>query len=112
MLLKIVIEKQYCFSLFFKSQVLLVNLVDDKYKTFIKTGDDKLKETMMMSLKWTDSLEIAIALDEKYPNIEPQVVNFVDLRQMILQLEQFDDNPNHCGEKVLEAIQMAWIDEK
>lgn len=65
-----------------------------------------------MSLKWVDSLEIAIALDEKYPDIQPEVISFVDLRQMVLALGQFDDAPNHCGEKILEAIQMAWIDEK
>jgi len=65
-----------------------------------------------MSLKWTDSLEIAIALDEKYPDIDPKTISFFDLRQLILDLEGFDGDPQHCGEKILEAIQMAWIDEK
>jgi FeS assembly protein IscX len=65
-----------------------------------------------MDLKWTDSLEIAIALDEKYPDVDPQQVNFVDLRQWVLDLDEFDDDPAHSGEKILEAIQMAWIEER
>ncbi len=65
-----------------------------------------------MSLKWTDSLDIAIELDEKYPHVDPLHVNFVDLREWVLGLDQFDDDPEHSGEKVLEAIQMAWIEER
>jgi FeS assembly protein IscX len=65
-----------------------------------------------MSLKWTDSLDIAIELDEKYPDIDPQYVNFVDLHKWVLELDDFDDAPEHSGEKILEAIQMAWIEEK
>ena len=65
-----------------------------------------------MSLKWTDSLDIAIELDEKFPDTDPLHVNFVDLRGWVLELEEFDDNPDHCGEKILEAIQMAWIEER
>ncbi|MGB5397236.1 MAG: Fe-S cluster assembly protein IscX [Gammaproteobacteria bacterium] len=65
-----------------------------------------------MSLKWTDSLEIAIQLDEQYPDIDPQYVNFVDLRKWVMGLDEFDDDPEHSGEKILEAIQMAWIEEK
>lgn len=65
-----------------------------------------------MSLKWTDSLDIAIELEEKYPEVDPQYVNFVDLRKWVLSLEEFDDAPEHSGEKILEAIQMAWIEEK
>ena len=64
-----------------------------------------------MELKWTDSLGIAIELVEKYPDIDPTQINFVDLRNWVLELEDFDDDPNHCGEKILEAIQMAWIEE-
>ena len=65
-----------------------------------------------MSLKWTDSLDIAIELDEQYPDVDPAHVNFVDLREWVLGLKDFDDDPAHCGEKILEAIQMAWIEER
>ena len=65
-----------------------------------------------MILKWVDSLEIAIALDEKHPDVDPRYVNFVDLRQWVLDLEDFDDAPDHSGERILEAIQLAWIEEK
>ena len=65
-----------------------------------------------MGLKWTDSLDIAIALDETYPQVDPTAVNFVDLRNWVLALEDFDDDPQHSGEKILEAIQMAWIEER
>jgi len=65
-----------------------------------------------MILKWVDSLEIAIELDEAHPDVDPKSVNFVDLRQWVLDLEDFDDDPNHSGERILEAIQLAWIEEK
>ena len=65
-----------------------------------------------MSLKWTDVREIAIALDEAYPDVDPQFVNFVDLRSWILALPGFADDPAHSGEKILEAVQMTWIEEK
>ena len=65
-----------------------------------------------MSLKWTDSLEIAIALDETHPDMDPKSIRFTDLMEWVLDLEEFDDDPAHCGEKILEAIQMAWIEEK
>ncbi len=64
-----------------------------------------------MSLKWTDVLDIAIALSEQHPDVDPMKVRFTDLRQWVLDLENFDDDPNRSGEKVLEAIQMAWMDE-
>jgi len=62
-------------------------------------------------MKWTDSLEIAIALAEKHPDVDPKTVRFTDLRQWVLELPGFSDDPKHSGEKILEAIQMAWIDE-
>ena len=62
-------------------------------------------------MKWTDSREIALALIEKYPGIDPNRVNFVDLYKWVLELEGFGDDPKRCGEKILEAIQMAWIEE-
>jgi FeS assembly protein IscX len=65
-----------------------------------------------MGLKWTDSLEIAIALDESHPEVDPLSVNFVDLRDWVLALEEFEDDPEHSGEKILEAIQAAWIEER
>lgn len=65
-----------------------------------------------MGLKWTDSLEIAIALDEAHPDVDPLQVNFVDLRKWIMDLEEFDDDPEHSGERILEAVQMAWIEER
>jgi FeS assembly protein IscX len=64
-----------------------------------------------MSLKWTDVLDIAIELAERHPEVDPRFVNFVDLRNWILQLPDFSDDPGRSGEKVLEAIQQAWIDE-
>ncbi|CAB5496858.1 Protein IscX, believed to be involved in assembly of Fe-S clusters [uncultured Gammaproteobacteria bacterium] len=61
---------------------------------------------------WTDSLDIAIALDEAHSEIDPTIINFVDLRQMVINLEEFDDDKDKSGEKILEAIQMHWIEEK
>lgn len=65
-----------------------------------------------MSLKWTDTLEIAIALDEKHEDVDPQYVRFTDLHTWVCELEEFDDDPDRSGEKILEAIQMAWIEER
>jgi len=65
-----------------------------------------------MSLKWTDVLDIAIELDETYPDADPATVNFVDLRNWVMALPDFDDDPERTGEKILEAIQMAWIEER
>ena len=64
-----------------------------------------------MSLQWIDSLDIAIELSEKFPEIDPRTIRFTDLREWIIDLDEFDDDPNHCSEKILEAIQMCWIDE-
>lgn len=65
-----------------------------------------------MGLKWTDTLEIAIQLDEAHPDVDPLTVNFVDLMNWAAQLPEFDDSREHCGEKILEAIQLAWIEER
>ena len=62
-------------------------------------------------MKWTDSLEIAIALSEAHPAVDPLTVRFTDLFKWVQDLDDFDDDPERCGEKILEAIQMAWIDE-
>ena len=63
-------------------------------------------------MKWTDSLEIAIALEETHPQIDPKSVNFVDLHQFVSKLHGFEEGSSRCGERVLEAIQMHWIEEK
>jgi len=65
-----------------------------------------------MTLKWTDTLDIAIELEAMYPDADPLTINFVDLRKRVLELDDFDDDPEHCGERILEAIQMAWIEER
>jgi len=65
-----------------------------------------------MSLKWTDSLDVAIELDETHPDVDPLTINFVDLQRLTLQLDKFDDDPGRCGERILEAIQGAWIEER
>lgn len=62
-------------------------------------------------MKWTDTLDIAIALVEAHPEVDPTQVRFTDLHRWVLALEGFSDDPNKSGEKILEAIQMAWIDE-
>lgn len=62
-------------------------------------------------MKWTDINDIAIELADSQPDIDPLKVNFVDLRDWVMALPGFDDDPNRCGEKILEAIQQAWIDE-
>lgn len=64
-----------------------------------------------MELKWVDVHEIAIELAEAHADVDPQYVNFVDLRNWVLGLADFNDDPDRCGEKILEAIQMAWIEE-
>lgn len=65
-----------------------------------------------MALRWTDVHELAMELLEAHPEVNPMTIRFTDLRQWVMALESFDDDPAHCGEKVLEAIQMAWMEEK
>ena len=62
-------------------------------------------------MKWVDTRDIAIALAEKFPDQDPERINFVDLRAWVLGLDGFDDDPKRSGEKILEAIQAAWIEE-
>lgn len=64
-----------------------------------------------MGLKWTDSRDIAIGLSDAHPEVNPQLVRFTDLHRWVTELEDFDDDPMRSNEKILEAIQMAWIDE-
>jgi FeS assembly protein IscX len=65
-----------------------------------------------VGLKWTDTLDIAIALDEAHPEVDPRYVRFTDLHAWVCGLGDFDDDPERSGERILEAIQMAWIDER
>ena len=62
-------------------------------------------------MKWTDVFDIAMALTDQYPETDPQYVNSVDLHRWVCDLEEFDDDPDRSGEKILEAIQAAWIEE-
>ena len=62
-------------------------------------------------MKWTDTAEIAIALSEEFPDTDPESVRFTDLYNWVMELPGFDDDPKRCGEKILEAIQEAWIEE-
>lgn len=63
-------------------------------------------------MKWTDIHDIAIELCDTHEDVDPLTVNFVDLRNWVMALPDFDDDPSRCGEKVLEAIQAAWIEER
>ena len=63
-------------------------------------------------MDWTDILEIAIALDEAHPEIDPMTVRFTDLMEWTMALDGFEGTPEHCGEKILEGIQMAWMEER
>ncbi|GAA5159841.1 Fe-S cluster assembly protein IscX [Viridibacterium curvum] len=62
-------------------------------------------------MKWTDTQDIAIELAEAHPDVDPTRVNFVDLMKWVMALPDFDDDPKRCGERILEAIQAAWIEE-
>lgn len=64
-----------------------------------------------MSLKWTDTLDIAIELLETHTDVDPQYIRFTDLHTWVCALDNFEDDPERSNEKILEAIQMAWIDE-
>ena len=65
----------------------------------------------MRTLKWTDTLEIAIQLADANPELDPTQVRFTALMAMVMALPEFDDVPDRCGERILEAIVQAWIDE-
>ena len=62
-------------------------------------------------MKWTDVNDIAIELCEAHPDVDPLTVRFTDLRDWVMALNGFDDDAERCGEKILEAIQMAWLEE-
>ena len=65
-----------------------------------------------MPVKWTDTLDIAIELDEAHADVDPQQVRFTDLHRWVTELSDFDDDPENSNEKILEAIQMTWIEER
>ena len=62
-------------------------------------------------MKWTDAEDIGIALTEKFPGVDPLTIRFTDLRERVLGLDGFDDDPKSSNEPTLEAIQMAWYEE-
>ncbi len=62
-------------------------------------------------MKWTDSLDIALALIEKHPDVDPRYLSFPDLHRWVCELEEFNDEPNRSNEKILEAIQTYWLEE-
>lgn len=64
-----------------------------------------------MALKWTDSLDIAIELVDTHPEVDPKLIRFTDLHRWVTELPDFDDDPQKSNERILEAIQMNWIDE-
>ena len=64
-----------------------------------------------MSMKWTDVNDSAIELYEAHPDVDPIGIRFTDLHAWVIALADFDDDPNRSGEKILEAIQAAWIEE-
>jgi len=63
-------------------------------------------------MRWTDIHEIALALEERHPDQDPQYVRFTDLHRWVCELADFEDQPERSNERVLEAIQMAWIEER
>jgi FeS assembly protein IscX len=64
-----------------------------------------------MTMGWRDSEDIGIALNEKFPEVDPLTVRFTDLHRYVTELPDFSDDPKASNEKLLEAIQMAWLDE-
>lgn len=62
-------------------------------------------------MKWTDTRLIAETLYDTHPDTDPRTIRFTRLRELILALPDFDDDPARSGEKILEAVQQAWIDE-
>ncbi len=63
-------------------------------------------------MRWTDVREIAIALADRFPDVDPLTVRFTDLHRWVCELPGFSDDPSRSNEKVLEAIQMTWLDER
>jgi FeS assembly protein IscX len=66
---------------------------------------------MNRPLTWTSTEDLAIALADKHPEVDPLTVRFTDLHKWVMQLDDFSDDPKNSNEKKLEAIQMAWLEE-
>ena len=66
----------------------------------------------MKNLKWTDYREIALLLEDNYPDKDNVNLRFTDLHKWVVTLNEFSDDPNASNEKILEAIQMSWIEER
>ena len=62
-------------------------------------------------MKWTDTYKIVDSLIDEFPNQDPKTLLFTDLMNMVTSLEDFDDDPDRCGERILESIQALWIEE-
>ena len=80
----------------------------------IQLGKSDRKERKVAggdAVKWTDAEDIGIALVEKFPGVDPLTIRFTDLRERVLALDGFDDDPKTSNEPKLEAIQMAWYEE-
>ena len=69
-------------------------------------------ESKSMKIGWQDSEEIAIQLAEKHPDLDPLTLRFTELHRMVTELPDFEGDPKGSNEGILEAIQMAWLDEK
>lgn len=67
---------------------------------------------MARKLRWTDVRDIAIELEERYPETDNVNLRFTDLHRWVMELPDFDDDPKRSNEKILEAIQAAWIEER
>ncbi len=65
----------------------------------------------MQDLDWLDVLDIAIELNDKFPEVDPQWISFPDLHKKVCNLDNFEGDPDKSNEKILEAIQMHWIEE-
>ena len=65
-----------------------------------------------MALRWTDVIDISIELEEAHPDADVVNIRFTDLHKWVRELADFDDDPERSNEKILEAIQMAWLDER
>lgn len=63
-------------------------------------------------MRWTDIHDIAIELEERHGGADNVNLRFTDLHRWVMELPGFDDDPKRSNEKILEAIQMAWIDER
>ncbi|MSP49468.1 MAG: Fe-S assembly protein IscX [Alphaproteobacteria bacterium] len=63
-------------------------------------------------MRWTDVNEIAIELDEAHPDVDIMAIRFTDLHRWVMELPDFKDDPDRSGEKILEAIQMTWLEER